>query len=246
MKAILPHTITIQNGSNLGFAKAVNIGLRRSDGRYICLLNPDTVAADNFLQVGLDYLTAHPNVGALGPKIYSDDGSVQGSARSFPTLLTSLFGRTSWLTKTFPNNRFSKKNMVNIGYDSAEPLEVDWISGACMLVSREALDHIGRLDERFFMYWEDADWCRRMRRGGWQVVYYPKSSIVHACGQSSKTRPLKSIFHFHISSYRLYEKYTHGCHGWLLPVVLLGIGARMTLMMMITVLAQATHRRLGR
>lgn len=243
LKGILPHTIIIQNDRNLGFSKAVNIGIKLSDASYLCLLNPDTIVEENFLHDGLEYLEAHKKVGALGPRIYSDDGSIQGSARSFPTLLTSLFGRTSLLTRTFPNNKLSRRNMVNIGHDGPEPLPVDWVSGACMLVRQTAIEHTGGLDERFFMYWEDADWCRRMREGGWRVVYYPKSSIVHACGQSSQTRPVKSIFHFHKSCCRLYVKYARGGRTLLLPLVLLAIGGRMGLLIMRTMFVQAAMKK---
>lgn len=241
LKGIFPHTVFIQNHKNLGFAKGVNIGLRNSEASYICLLNPDTIASENFLGAGLAYIEAHPTVGALGPKIYSEDGSVQGSARSFPTLLTSFFGRTSWLTRNFPNNSLSKKNMPTIGYGDQDPLEVDWVSGACMLVRREAVSQVGGMDERFFMYWEDADWCRRMQNGGWKIVYLPEAAIFHACGQSSKTRPLKSMLHFHKSCYQLYEKYTPSHKTWLLPVVLLGLGLRISMLMIGALLAQRSR-----
>jgi GT2 family glycosyltransferase len=91
--------------------------------------------------------------------------------------------------------------------DGVTPLEVDWVSGACMFVRRKAVRQTGLMDERFFMYWEDADWCKRMWQHNWKVVYLPTASLCHHAGKSSETRPLKSSLIFHISSYRYYAKY---------------------------------------
>ena len=98
-------------------------------------------------------------------------------------------------------------------------MQVDWVSDACMLVRRKAIEDVGMLDERFFMYWEDADWCRRMWENGWKVVYYPKASVIHHVGESSKHRMLRSAYDFHKSAYRLYEKYADPLHFYLKPIV---------------------------
>jgi GT2 family glycosyltransferase len=99
-------------------------------------------------------------------------------------------------------------------------MEVDWVSGACMVIRRKAIKDVGLLDERFFMYWEDADWCRRMWEKGWKVVYFPQAAIYHHVGKSSDSRPLRSIYHFHKSAYRLHEKYTKFPLSLLNPLVL--------------------------
>lgn len=239
-----PTVRKVPNQKNIGFAKAVNRAMDMSTAPYICVLNPDTIISDRFLEKCLGYFKYHPSVSTLGPKIYNEDGTIQGSARSFPTLLTSLFGRTSWLTKAYPRNAISKKNIVNIDSLCTSPVEVDWVSGACMVIRREAVNNVGNLDERFFMYWEDADWCRRMHEKGWKVIYFPEASLLHICGQSSKTRPIKSIYHFHKSCYRLYEKYTSSYQTLLLPIILLGLSIRMLLLLLNAIIKQKLCRNL--
>lgn len=238
----IPRTHVISNHTNLGFARAVNRALAFSSAPFVCILNPDAIIHENAIQVCLEYLESHPDVGIVGPKVYNEDGTVQGSARFFPTLLTALFGRSSWLTRVFPNNPISKKNIVSIGDAEAQPVDVDWVSGACMVVRRAAVRAIGGMDERFFMYWEDADWCRRMHLAGWRVVYVAKASVSHACGKSSVKRPFKSIIHFHTSCYRLYEKYTPANQRQLLAVALLGLSLRMICMLFLTVLRHRPER----
>lgn len=151
----------------------------------------------------------NPSVGVIGPKIVDHDGSVQGSARSFPTPLTGLFGRSSFLTKLFPNNRFTRSNIITSLSDGKTPMEADWVSGACMVVRREAVNDAGLMDERFFMYWEDAAWCRNIRQKGWKVVYFPQASIVHFVGISSQKRPIRSLYEFHKSCFILFNKYAN-------------------------------------
>ncbi|NVM27039.1 MAG: glycosyltransferase, partial [Desulfobacterales bacterium] len=182
-----------------------------------------TYIMDGFFEPILRYMEQHPYVGIVGPKILNHDGSVQGSARTFPTPLTGLFGRSSVLTRFFPNNPFTRANILTTRSDGKTPMEVDWVSGACMVVRRKALDDVGLLDERFFMYWEDADWCRRMWRKGGKVVYFPQASVVHYVGASSGQAPLRSIFEFHKSSYRLFEKYNKAPVWFMKPLAIAGI-----------------------
>jgi GT2 family glycosyltransferase/glycosyltransferase involved in cell wall biosynthesis len=196
------------NQTNLGFAAAVNQALEKSSAPFILLLNPDTGIKADFFEPLLNYMEDNPEVGVVGPRILNPDGSVQGSARTFPTLLTGLFGRTTMLSRLFPNNRFTRGNIVTIESDGISPRAVDWVSGACMLARRKAIDDIGLMDEQFFLYWEDADWCRRMWKKGWKVVYFPTANVVHLIGKSSDTRHIQSRFEFHKSGYRLFAKYT--------------------------------------
>jgi len=203
-----PESILTLNRKNLGFAKAVNRAFLKGRAPYVLLLNPDTMITNAFFDPILNYMSNNPQVAVVGPKVLNEDGTMQGSARTFPTLLTGLFGRRSILSRLFPRNRFTRGNIINISRNGKTVKEVDWISGACMLVRRKAIDDVGGMDERFFMYWEDADWCRRMWQKGWKVVYFPSSTIVHFVGASSNTLPIRSTIEFHKSSYRLYKKYT--------------------------------------
>ncbi len=196
------------NSKNIGFSKAVNRALKKNKGEYAIILNPDTIIREDFFQNIIEYLDSQPDVGILGPRILNPDGTLQNSARSFPTLLTAIFGRNSILSRLFPNNSISSKNLLSSVSDGKTPMDVDWVSGACMVVRRKAIEEAGLLDERFFMYWEDADWCRRMREKGWRIVYYPKVTIYHSGGESSKKRMVRSLIDFHKSAYRLFMKYS--------------------------------------
>jgi glycosyltransferase involved in cell wall biosynthesis len=170
-------------------------------------MNPDSRVLKNFFCDITRFMDQNPQVGIAGPRILNRDGSVQGSARSFPTALTSLFGRSSLLTRLFPDNPITRANLLTVRCDGVHPMEVDWVSGACMIVRRIAFAAVGVFDERFFMYWEDADWCRRMNAGGWKVVYFPQASVVHYVGGSSNKRVFKSQVAFHRSAYLLFEKH---------------------------------------
>jgi len=187
------------------------------------LLNPDSYVMDGFFETIIHYMENNPKVGIVGPKIFDHDGSIQGSARSFPTPLTALFGRSSLFTRFFPNNPLTRANILTTISDGRTPMKVDWVSGACIIVRRKSVDDIGLMDERFFMYWEDADWCRRMWKKGWMVVYFPQASIIHYVGVSSGQAFLRSIFEFHKSSYRLFNKYTKNSLWFLRPLAIAGI-----------------------
>ena len=218
-----PDVFLTRNRSNIGFAAAVNQALAIGDSPYVVLLNPDAVVLDDFFRVSVDFMKSNPQAGILGPKVLERDGLLQNSARSFPTFLTALFGRTSFLTRLFPENRFTRKNLLSMVSDGSSPMEVDWVSGACMVVKREAIEKVGGLDDRFFLYWEDADWCARMWESGWKVIYYPRAAVRHFTGASSRKRYLRSVFEFHKSAYRLYEKKRSANRLFLRPFILLGL-----------------------
>ncbi len=211
------------NPKNLGFGAAINQVIGQGRAPYVMLINPDACIEDGFFESVVDYMDKHRDIGILGPKVLDDDGSVQGSARAFPNPLTALFGRNSFLTRIFPNNALSRANVLNLNGVNDLPMTVDWVSGACMVIRREALAQTGNMDERFFMYWEDADLCRRMWLKGWKVVYYPKAVVSHQVGQSSRTKPYFTIYHFHKSCFRLFEKYAKWYHIPLIPIVIVAL-----------------------
>ncbi|HUV59717.1 MAG TPA: glycosyltransferase [Desulfatiglandales bacterium] len=223
--------ILTKNSHNTGFSKAVNRALMEGDSPYIGLLNPDSYVLGNFFQPIIKYMDNNPEVGIIGPQILDHDGSVQGSARTFPTPLTGLFGRSSLLTRFFPNNPFTRENILTTQSDGKTPMEVDWVSGACMVVRRKAVDDIGLMDERFFLYWEDADWCKRMWENGWKVVYFPQGSVIHYVGGSSTQAFLRSSFEFHTSSYKLFEKHNKTSFWFVKPLAITGISLRLCLVM---------------
>ncbi len=227
IRALFHDVVLNINSSNLGFAKAVNQALRQGHGEYVILLNPDTYITDDFFQTALDYMEKNPSVGILGPRILDNDGMLQNSARAFPTPLTAFFGRSSFLSRQFPRNPITSRNLLSLKSDGKTPMTVDWVSGACMVVRRKSIDVAGLMDERFFMYWEDADWCRRMWEKGWKVVYYPCTTVYHYVGGSSGKKVTRSLIEFHKSVYRLFDKYADTSQSFLSPLVLAGLGVRL-------------------
>lgn len=217
----------IANPGNLGFARAVNQGIERSRGRYLLLLNPDAFLAEGSLRRLVSYLDAEPRVGIIGPRIVNPDGSPQGSARAFPRMLTGLFGRTSLLSRLFPHNPLTRRQVLNLRASGEGPRPVDWVSGACMFLRRAVLEKVGPLDERFFLYWEDADICWRARAGGWQTVYHPQAEATHLVGACSGRAPVRSLAAFHRSAYRFYRAHVTGS-AWhpLNAVALAGLSLR--------------------
>jgi GT2 family glycosyltransferase len=224
-----PQVTVLHDGRNLGFAAAANKALAESAAPYVTLLNPDTIVLKGFFSTVLSYMENHGEVGIAGPAILNPDGSVQGSARSFPNALTGLFGRGSILTKLFPKNRISRANILTDRSHGGSPIEVDWVSGACMVVRRKAIDQVGPLDQRFFLYWEDADWCKRMRARGWKVVYFPVPRVVHYVGASSSKRIFRSILDFHVSAYKLFCKYSNSRTQLASPLVACALASRFVL-----------------
>ncbi len=207
IKTAFPTVIFQENFKNLGFAKGVNQALNLSKAPYICLLNPDTEIKGPLLQQFHSFFQKHPRAGVVGPLILESDGSVQGSARSFPRIATAFFGRTTLLSRLLPNNPISKKEVIK-DFHGKEPIKVDWVSGACMGIRSEAVKDVGLLDERFFLYWEDCDWCTRFRQKGWDVFYLPTAGpVVHHTGLASKHAKWLSNYHFHRSAWLLYNKY---------------------------------------
>jgi len=216
----------IQNKTNVGFAKAINQVANRTRSKYVLLLNPDAVISEDIFNSAIPYMESHPEIGVLGPKILDRDGSIQGSARSFPTFHTALFGRSSFITKLFPNNPLTCTNVLTHCSDGQSPMEVDWVSGACMLLRRKAFDDAGLFDENFFLYWEDADLCKRMWKKGWKVVYFPEALTMHYVGASSENNIIRSIFEFHKSAFYYYRKHYKNDHLLLKFLVFFGLIAR--------------------
>ncbi|HZT57758.1 MAG TPA: glycosyltransferase family 2 protein [Pyrinomonadaceae bacterium] len=221
-----PQVQVIANPVNRGFARAVNQGIRRSRGRYILLLNPDAFLSAGILRAVVSFLDAEPAVGIVGPCVFDADGSLQGSARAFPRMATAIFGRTTLLSRLFPRNPFTRRQVL--ASRRGDPRQVDWVSGACMFVRRGVFDEVGLLDERYFLYWEDADICRRAREAGWQVVYYPRASVTHLVGVCSERAPLLSLVAFHRSAYRFYRTHvTRSAYHPLNAVAAAGLSARL-------------------
>lgn len=196
--------------ANRGFAAGNNAGIARSRGRYVMLLNPDTQVVGDALATLLDYMDAHPDVGAAGPRLRYPDGRLQSSRRRFPAPLTGFFESTL-LQQWFPRNRWLSRYYVLDRPDDAES-DVDWLVGAAIVARRAAVEQAGPLDEGYFMYSEEMEWCRRIKAQGWRVVYLPTATIVHYEGGSSEQVAAARHIYFETSKLRYYRQ-VHG-RGW--------------------------------
>ena len=207
----MPHPVRlIRNPRNVGFARACNQGIAASKGDLVVLINPDTAVKGDFFRRVEDFFDEHPSVGVAGPRVLDPDGSLQLTARRELSMISGLLGRTSLLTQLFKGSSLVKNQFPSVPESSPHPTAVDWVAGACMILRRRTLEEIGTLDERFFMYFEDADLCRRARGAVWSVYYLPEVEVVHQAGASSRSRP-RAIWNLHKSAFLYHRK--HGAHG---------------------------------
>lgn len=202
-----PQARLVRNEQNLGFARGVNQGLAATSGPLVLIMNPDCRLAAGAFESLRNELEHFDRCAIAGPRILDPDGSIQGSARGDPDMLTGLFGRTTLLRRVWPNLPVSRRNVVG---DVAVPggnagADVDWVSGACMLARRDALSSVNGFDERYFLYWEDADLCRRLRTRGYSVRYVPGATAIHRVGHSSRDARSSAIRAFHESAYLYYS-----------------------------------------
>ena len=183
MKENFPEIKFIQTGKNLGFAAGNNFGLKEAKGNYIMILNPDVTVLNHSIEKMVDFMKKNPVVGLAGPKLINPIGTYQISCRTFQTPKLILYRRTPLGRLPFAKKELAKHLMVS--FDHQTNREVDWVMGACILVSKQALDKVGLLDERFFFYVEDMDWCRRFWQNGFKVYYLAEAEMVHLYERAS-------------------------------------------------------------
>jgi GT2 family glycosyltransferase len=201
-----PEVRAIRTREHEGYTRPMNRAMRAARGRMLLLLNPDTLVLEGALNRLVAFLESRPEVGICGPKVLNRDGSLQKPCRRSAARPWDVLSYFSGLADRFPHDRrFSGYYM---GYmDEDETHEVEGVSGSCMLIRREVVDHIGFLDERFYAYQEDADYCFRARAHGWQIYYVPAAEIIHYGGQGgSRVHPYRSIFEWHKSYWLYYRK----------------------------------------
>ena len=212
IKEYLPRVNLIQNQTNIGFARANNIAISRTKSDYVLLLNPDTIILDAAIEKMVGFMDSHPQAGIAGCKVLNEDGTLQlASRRSIPTPGVAFF-RLTGLSRLFPNSSLMAK--YNLTYlDPDKPNEVDAVSGAFLMSRRKVIDNIGLLDEDFFMYGEELDWCIRAKNAGWKVIYYPAAKIIHYKGQCSKTNSKKAAYEFYRTMYLFHKKHFSDKHN---------------------------------
>jgi GT2 family glycosyltransferase len=240
-----PWASLIRSPRNGGFAFGNNQALVQARGGAVLLLNPDTLMPRGAIASLLDRLATHPAAGVVGPKLIRPDGSMHlACRRSFPTPSIAFY-RLSGLSRLFPSSpRFGRYNLTFVDPDQA--MEVDSVCGACMLVRRSVVDRVGLLDERFFMYGEDLDWCLRTRKAGWTVRYEPAVVVQHQHGAASRTRALRTTFHFFRAMDLFYRKhYVNRYHPLVSGVVRTAIYGALAVAMCRTFLTAPAQRRVG-
>jgi N-acetylglucosaminyl-diphospho-decaprenol L-rhamnosyltransferase len=214
----------LNTGANLGYGAAADLGAALVDCRYLLVCNADVVVGEGAVAVMCRFLDSRPGVAVVGPRILDKGGDLYPSARRFPDLIDA-FGH-GVMGQFWPGNPFTRRYRM-VDWDHAGVREVDWVSGACFLVRREAWDEVGGFDRTYFMYMEDVDLCWRMRTAGWSVAYEPAAEVTHIQGVSADRHPYRMLVAHHASMWRFAWRTTSGRRRWALPFVLVGLGLRL-------------------
>jgi N-acetylglucosaminyl-diphospho-decaprenol L-rhamnosyltransferase len=186
-----PEVIVLANEQNLGLAAGVNAGLARARGTYCIILNPDIIVLNGALERMVSYFEQHPAVGMVGGQLISPNGEVQDSCYRFYAPMTIIYRRT-WLGQTKRGRREVARFLMK-DFDHASTRDVDWLMGACLMVRQAAVRELGGMDERYFLYFEDVDWCRRFWELGWHISYLPQARFSHYHQRSSEQRGIMHL-----------------------------------------------------
>ena len=225
VRSSFPWVHLIASEENLGFTAANNLAIKGQmesahPPAFFLLLNPDTEVHPDALRLMVEFMYQHPEVGVLGPMLLNPDGSVQSSRRRFPTLCTALVESTIIQWRFWKDNPILHRYYVLDCRDD-ETQEVDWVTGACFMVRREAVEKAGLMDEGFFMYSEELDWCRRIKAEGFKVVYFPEAKVTHYSAKSSEQVKTFQHIQFQRSKIRYFRKYHSSMAAWFLRLFLL-------------------------
>jgi GT2 family glycosyltransferase len=199
-----PQVHLVENRENVGFARANNQAIQRCTGKYVLLLNPDTLVASGALQALVDFLDKHPEAGAAGARILNPDGSLQISSHPRPTLSRELW-RLFHLDSLSPYAEYPLTK-----WETNQTQEVDLLMGACLLLRKEVLDQVGFLDEDYFIYSEEVDLCYRIQRAGWRLFWVPQAEVVHFGGQSTQQVPTEMFLNLYHGKIKYFRKH----NGW--------------------------------
>lgn len=213
-----PGVRSLAQTENVGFTRGNNIGLEAATGRYILLLNPDTVVLDSAIERMADYLDTHQNVGIVGPQTLNSDGSLQSTRRRFPDRRIALF-ETAWLRPYAPRGLLESYEFD--GMDASATHDVDWMQGSCLMARREVYETIGGLDNGYAMFFEELDWCKRAKDAGFDLVYVGTARIIHHGGKSTEQIGARKHIHYNESKLRYFRKVYGSVFAALLRLFLL-------------------------
>lgn len=210
-----PWVRLIRNESNMGFARATNQGIRASHGKYVLLLNPDALIIEDAIGEMLRWMENHQDIGICGPQLVNEDGTIQRSIFSFPSLLSVTMVHVCFFLA--PINRLLR---IEEFKDHTSSRVVECVSGACFMIRRDVMNSIGLLDERFFLYAEEMDFCLRTKLDGWKVYYLAKAKVIHYGGKSCGSNPAFGFIEFHRAQQLYYAKYFGRLKQTMLKIIL--------------------------
>jgi GT2 family glycosyltransferase len=225
VRARFPEIRLLRNEINRNHATADNQALELARGRYIYLLNNDTIVLPDALDGMLAFLREQPDAGAVGSKVLNEDGTIQWTVKSLPSMGAALFGARSIISRFYPDNRVSRKQLLHLGRNMTTPFVAGYVSGASVMHPREVVEKVGELDKRLF-YFVDADYCKRIADAGYKCYYLPTTTIIHLShkggSMSSFRRRFRSVWAFHVASYIYYRIHVRRSPWSLMNVVVLG------------------------
>jgi GT2 family glycosyltransferase len=244
VKLAFPQVNFIFLDKNFGFAKSNNVAMNLARGKFVALLNPDTYLLNDAFDVMLDHMRDHPEVGAVGPKLLTPDGGIQfDAARNLPTLTTEFF-QQFFLYRLFPRSRLCGAYYMG-WWDHQDARNVGALCGACVVVRAEVIRKVGALDDSFFMYMEDVDWCYRIRHGGWRLTYLPEAEVKHLGGHSLAQNLAASRLAAHKGYVHFFAKH-YGFAAATLERVLVLCGSSLRLLLWLALSLDKRHRREAR
>lgn len=214
-----PQVALMRSSENIGFARANNIGIRQSTGRYICLVNSDIILMDGCIEALTEFMDERHAVGIAGPRILNPDRTLQPQCQHFPSIWNHLC-QTLGFNKLFPKSAFFSEPFMKYWAHDVER-KVDVLSGCFLMVRREAIDQVGLLDEDFFFCGEDIDWCKRFHEAGWNVVFYPGAEAIHVGGASSANAPIKFFLDMQEADVLYWKKHHGRATAWVYRMIVL-------------------------
>jgi hypothetical protein len=251
VRARFPEVRLLRNEVNRHYARSNNRAIKEARGRYIYLLNNDTIMLRHALDRMLAFLDAYPEAGAVGSRLLNSDGTTQWSVKTLPNPGSALFGARSFITRLFPNNQFSRKHLQHIGHDMTEPFVAGYVSSASVMFPRHVVAKVGELDNRL-SYHVDADYCKRIADAGYACYYLPTATVIHLDHKGgtmvSLRRRFRSQVEFHVGSYIFYRKHLQRSRWSPMQVIVVsGLSARFLMSVTSQALAElASLMRLSR
>ena len=210
VRSAFPDVRLFRSEINRHYAHSNNWALDQARGRYVLLLNNDTLVLPRALDDMIGFLRDHPDAGAVGCKLLNEDGTIQWSVKSLPNPSAAIFGARSIVAKWFPNNRFSRQHLLHMGRDMTQPFVAGLVSGAASMMPLAVIKEVGYLDVRFF-YHIDADYCKRIADAGYKCYYLPTATIIHLNHKggtmTSLSARFRSLTMFEVWSFRYYRKH---------------------------------------